>query len=107
MQCKRAGLTKYANVSAYIPTYTDLASPGAYPDLVSPPMFVQNLFVKNKIKEFKTVLMASFILLLMTQRKSYQRYILMSRQQQKETFEPSPFDKTLWKAVSAPGIKVS
>ena len=27
MQCKFTGLTKYANVSAYIPTYTDLVSP--------------------------------------------------------------------------------
>ena len=37
MQWKCTGLTKYANVSAYIPTYTDLVRPGAYPDLVSPP----------------------------------------------------------------------
>ena len=41
MQCKCTGLTKYANVSAYIPTYTDLVSPGAYPNLVSPPMYVE------------------------------------------------------------------
>ena len=34
--CKCTGLTKYANVSAYIPTFTDLGSPGAYTDLVSP-----------------------------------------------------------------------
>ena len=27
MQCKCTGLTKYANVSAYIPTYTDLVRP--------------------------------------------------------------------------------
>ena len=37
MQCKSTGLTKYANVSAYIPPYTDLMSPGAYPNLVNPP----------------------------------------------------------------------
>ena len=36
MQCKYAGLTKYANVSAYIPTFTNLVSPGAYPDLLNP-----------------------------------------------------------------------
>ena len=48
MQCKCAGLAKYANVSAYIPTYTDFVSPGAYPDLVSPPMFMRNLFVKKR-----------------------------------------------------------
>ena len=34
--CKCTGLTKYANVSAYIPTFTNLGSPGAYTDLVSP-----------------------------------------------------------------------
>ena len=34
MQRKSTGLTKYANVSAYIPTFTDLVSPGAYPDLL-------------------------------------------------------------------------
>ena len=27
--CKCTGLNKYANVSAYIPTFTDLGSPGA------------------------------------------------------------------------------
>ena len=37
MQCKYTGLTKYANVSEYISTYTNLVTPGAYPDLVSPP----------------------------------------------------------------------
>ena len=63
MQCKCTGLTRYANVSAYIPAYTDLVSPGAYPDLVSPPMYVWNLFVE-KNKEFKTALITSFILLL-------------------------------------------
>ena len=34
--CKCTGLTKYANVSAYIPTFTDIVSPGTYTDLVSP-----------------------------------------------------------------------
>ena len=72
MQCKCTGLTKYANVSAYIPTFTDLVSPGAYPDLVSPSYFFDirslicdqftHLFVK---KEFKAALMTSFILLLL------------------------------------------
>ena len=63
MQCKCTGLTKYANVSAHIPTYIDLLSPGAYPELVGPPMYVWNLFVK-KTKEFKAALITSFILLL-------------------------------------------
>ena len=36
MQCKCTGLTKYANVSSYIPTFADLVSPGVYTDLVSP-----------------------------------------------------------------------
>ena len=36
MQCKYTGLTKCVNVSAYIPTFTDLVNPGAYADLVSP-----------------------------------------------------------------------
>ena len=40
MQCKYTGLTKYANVSTYIPTFTDLVSPGAYHDLVSPSYFL-------------------------------------------------------------------
>ena len=64
MQC--TGLTKYANVSAYIPTYTSLVRPDAYPDLESPTMYVWNLLVKKKKlnKEFKTALMTSFILLL-------------------------------------------
>ena len=35
-QCKCTGLTKYANVGSYIPTFTDLVSPGVYTDLVSP-----------------------------------------------------------------------
>ena len=35
MQCKCTGLIKYANVSAYIPTYTELVNLGAYPDIVS------------------------------------------------------------------------
>ena len=62
MHCKCTGLTTYVNVSAYIATYTDLASPGAYPNLVSPPMYVWNLFIKKQNKEFKTALIASFIL---------------------------------------------
>ena len=33
-QC--TGLTKYVNVSSYIPTFTNLVSPGACTDLVSP-----------------------------------------------------------------------
>ena len=33
------GLTKYAVVTAYIQTETNLVDPGAYPDLVSPPSF--------------------------------------------------------------------
>ena len=54
MQCKCTGLTKYANVSAHIPIYTNVVIPGAYPNLVRPPMFVRNLFVKNKkIKSLK------------------------------------------------------
>ena len=40
MQFKCTGLTKYTNVRAYIATYTDLVSPGVYPDLKSPPMNV-------------------------------------------------------------------
>ena len=35
MQCKCTGLTKYANVSAYIPTYTDLVSLDENADLVN------------------------------------------------------------------------
>ena len=31
MQCKCTGLTKYANISAYILTYTDLVSPVRIP----------------------------------------------------------------------------
>ena len=55
---KQFGLTKYAIVSAYIQTYTNLVSPGAYPDLVSPPYFFDirgftgdqfsHLFLKKK-----------------------------------------------------------
>ena len=36
MQCKDTGLTKYANLSVYIPIFNDLVSPGAYPGLLRP-----------------------------------------------------------------------
>ena len=36
MQCKDTGLTEYANLSAYIPIFTDLVSPGAYHGLLKP-----------------------------------------------------------------------
>ena len=75
MQCKCTGLTKYANVSSYIPTFADLVSPGVYTDLVSPSElfdirvfigdYFPHLFVKKKNnKGFKIALMTSFILLL-------------------------------------------
>ena len=75
MQCKCTGLTKYANVSSYIPTFADLVSPGVYTDLASPSElfdirvfigdYFSHLFVKKKNnKGFKIALMTSFILLL-------------------------------------------
>ena len=63
MQYNCIGLTNYANISAYILTHTDLVSPGAYPDVESPPMYVWNLFVKKK-KKFKAAIITSFVLLL-------------------------------------------
>ena len=66
MQCKCTGLTNYANISAYIPTHTDLVSPGAYSHLVRPPMYEWNLFVKKiKITSFILLLIGVNIVMLM------------------------------------------
>ena len=60
MQCKCTGLTKYANVSTYIPTYT---KPRCVSRLSEPTYVCVKSFRKKK-KEFKTALMTSLVLLL-------------------------------------------